>query len=128
METKLEKLEELYLLFDKWQMNLSTIYLHHFRCYKGLLRFDQVTELVNSSTSVAPGDVQKYKMLLEVHFPPLRRAYAPVEDARKKLVPFLCDPKISELSVQDFESTQLAFEALSSFEWVMGPEVARFSR
>jgi hypothetical protein len=112
-ERKLEKLEELYLLFDKWQIEISNIYLHHFRCYKGLLKFDQVTELVMKSMSLAPGDAQKHKMLLEVYFPSLREAYAPVEEARKNLVPFLSDPKISKLSVQDFESAQLAFEGAS---------------
>jgi hypothetical protein len=112
-EKRLEKLEELFLLFDKWQLNLSTIYLHYFRCYKGLLKFDQVTELVMSPTLLSPGDAQKYKMLLEVHFPPLREAYAPVEEARKRIVPFLSDPKVSKLSVQDFENAQVAFEEAS---------------
>jgi hypothetical protein len=112
-EKKLEKLEELFLLFDKWQINLSTIYLAHFRCYKGLLKFDQVTDLVKSPTLLSPGDAQKYKMLLEVHFPTLREGYAPVEEARKKIVPFLSDPTVSKLSVQDFENAQLAFEEAS---------------
>lgn len=110
-EKKLEKLEELFLLFEKWQIYFSNIYLLHFRCYKGLLRFDEVTELVKSPTLLSPGDAaQKYKMLLEVHFPSLHEAYAPVEEARKKIVPFLSDPKVSKLSVQDFENAQLAFE------------------
>jgi hypothetical protein len=112
-EKKLEKLEELFLLFDKWQINFSNIYLHHFRCYKGLLKFDEVMELVKSPTLLSPGDAQKYKMLLEVHFPPLREAYAPVEEARKKIVPFLSDPKVSKLSVQDFANAQVAFEKAS---------------
>lgn len=113
-EKKLEKLEELFLLFDKWQIYFSNIYLLHFRCYKGLLKFDEVTELIKSPTLLSPGDAaQKYRMLLEVHFPPLHEAYVPVEEARKKIVPFLSNPKVSKLSVQDFENAQLAFEEAS---------------
>jgi hypothetical protein len=79
-----------------------------------LLKFDEVLELVKSPTWVSSGDAaQKYKMLLEVHFPPLHEAYAPVEEARKKIVPFLSDPKVSKLSVRDFENAQLAFEEAS---------------
>jgi hypothetical protein len=113
-ERKLEKLEELFLLFDRWQLNFANIYLHYFRCYKGRLKFEEVTGLVTSPTTLlSPGDAQKYKMLLEVHFPPLREAYAPVEEARKKIVPFLSDPKVSKLSVQDFVNAQVAFEKAS---------------
>jgi hypothetical protein len=113
-ERKLEKLEELFLLFDRWQLNFANIYLHHFRCYMGRLKFEEVMELARGPTTLlAPGDAQKYKMLLEVNFPRLREAYAPVEEARKKILPFLSDPKVSKLSVQDFTNAQVAFEKAS---------------
>ena len=112
-EMKLEKLEELFLIFDKWQIHFSNIYLYHLRCYKGLLTFAQVLEAVNGSTSLAPGDAQKYKMLLEVHFPSLRTAYAPVEQARQMIVPFLSDPSVSKLNAKDFVNAQVAFEEAS---------------
>jgi hypothetical protein len=113
-ERKLERLEELFLLFDRWQLNFANIYLHHFRCYMGRLKFEEVLDLVRSPTTLlAPGDVQKYKMLLQVHFPTLREAYAPVEEARKKIVPFLSDPKVSKLRVPDFTDAQVEFEKAS---------------
>jgi hypothetical protein len=112
-ENRLEKLEELFLLFDKWQVHFSNIYLHHLRCYKGKIRYEDVMELAKAPTLLSPGDAQKYKMLLEVHFPPLRDAYVPVEKARKAIAPFLSDPKESRLDVQDFINAQVEFEKAS---------------
>lgn len=109
-ELKLEKLEELYLLFDKWQQNFSTIYLIHLRCYRGVLRFQDTHDLVNKSNTLAPGEAQKYKMIMMVHFPSLAHAYEPVEAGRKLLVPFLSDPIKSKLSTKDFENLQISFE------------------
>lgn len=109
-ELKIEKLEELFFLFDKWQLNFSNIYLHHLRCYKGKLTYNEVMELSRGLTLLAPGEVQKYRMIMELHFPSLVQEYAPVEAARKRLVPFLSDQGISKLSTQEFESYQVAFE------------------
>ncbi len=112
-ELKLAKLEELFFLFDKWQLNISNIYLHHLSCYRGRLTLKQVMELVNELTLLAPGEAQKYRMIMDLHFPSLAQAYAPVEAARKRLVPFLSDPSVSKLSTQEFEIYQVAFEEAS---------------
>jgi hypothetical protein len=109
-EMRLEKVEELYFLFDKWQINFSNMYLWHLRCYKGTLLFRDVSEMIKKDTFLAPGEAQKYRMILDVHFPSLRTAYAPVETARQQIVPFLSDPSESKLSAQDFVKTQVAFE------------------
>lgn len=109
-ELKLEKLEELFFLFDKWQINFSNVYLCHLRCYKGELPFRDVLETIKGFTLLAPGEAQKYKMILEVHFPALRTAYSPVEAARQKIAPFLSDPSVSKLSAEDFVNAQVAFE------------------
>jgi hypothetical protein len=112
-ELKLEKLEELFLLFDKWQLNFSTIYLCYLRCYRGKLKFNEVLETVKGFNFLTPGDAQKYKMIMEVHFPSLKAAYAPVEEARSRIAPFLTDPAVNKLSAKDFESVQVAFEEAS---------------
>lgn len=109
-ERKLEKLEELFFLFDKWQINFSNVYLCHLRCYKGKLSFREVLETVNGFTFLAPGEAQKYKMILDVHFPSLQAAYSPIEVARQKIVPFLSDPSESKLNAHDFVNAQVTFE------------------
>jgi hypothetical protein len=110
VELKLAKLEELFFLFDKWHVNFTNIYLHHLRCYKGKLEFTQVMELIKEQTLLTPGDAQKYRMIMDIHFPSLKVAYASIEEARKRLVPFLSDPKVSKLSVEEFINYQVAFE------------------
>ncbi|SIQ61684.1 hypothetical protein SAMN05880558_104190 [Aeromonas sp. RU39B] len=109
-ELKIEKLEDLFFLFEKWQVNFSNIYLIHLRCYRGQLTFNEVIKLVNERTTLAPGEAQKYRMIMDLHFPSLVQAYAPVEAARKRLVPFLSDPSVSRLSTQEFKSNQVIFE------------------
>ena len=109
-ELKLEKLEELFFLFDKWQLNFSNIYLFYFRSYRGKLTHSQVIELVKELKLLAPGEAQKYRMIIDIYFPALVQAYVPVEEARKRLVPFLSDPSVSKLSTQEFERHQVAFE------------------
>lgn len=109
-ELKLEKLEELFFLFDKWQLNFSNIYLLHLRCYRGRITFKEVMELVNRPTLLAPGEGQKYRVIMDLHFPSLAQAYVPVEAARHHIVPFFSDPSVSKLSAQEFESYQVAFE------------------
>jgi hypothetical protein len=112
-ELRLEKLEELYFLFDKWQINFSNVYLSHLRCYNGRMSFAEVVQFTNerANTLLAPGEAQKYKMLLDVHFPALEQAHARVEDARANIVPFLADPSVSRLSAQAFVAAQKTFEA-----------------
>lgn len=109
-EVKLEKLEELFFLFDKWQMNFSNTYLHYLRCYRGKLTYKEALEGIRGLTLLAPGETQKYRMVMEIHFPSLIDEFAPVEAARKRLIPFFSDPSENKLSVQEFESHQAAFE------------------
>lgn len=109
IELKLLKIEELFFLFDKW-VNFTNIYLLHLRCYKGKLEFMQVMELIKEQTLLAPGDAQKYRMIMDIHFPSLKVAYLPVDEARKLIVPYFSSPSENKLSVQEFVNHQIAFE------------------
>lgn len=109
-ELKLERIEELYLLFDKWQINFSSIYIFHYRCYIGKLTYSQVLEGTTKLDLLAPGEHQKYQMIMTVHFHPLLKDYERIEKARRLIAPFLSDPLGSGLSAQDFERYQINFE------------------
>lgn len=110
-EVRIAKLEELFLLFDKWELNLSQVYLHHLRCYKGKLTFREVMDLVNKLDILAPGDAQKYRMIMDLHFPSLTNEYTQIEDARQHLIPFLSDPAVTKLNAADFVKRQVEFES-----------------
>jgi len=109
-ELKITKLEELVYLFEKWQLTFSHIYLFHLRCYRKQLDFDHIHELVKELDLLAPGEAQKYKIIMLIHFPSLEEEYAPVETARKLIVPFLSDPRKNGLSTLEFEKLQSSFE------------------
>lgn len=113
-EQRILKIEETYLLFEKWEINFSNIYLYHLRCYLGKLSYSQVLELTNKCDLLAPGEAQKLKMLIGVHFPELAEKYKEVDLARSKIAKFLCDPKEGKLSAKDFVVAQENFEATCS--------------
>ncbi len=69
------------------------------------------TELTSKCDLLAPGEAQKLKMLISVHFPELAEKYKEVDLARSKNTKFLCDPEKSKLSAKDFVVAQEDFEA-----------------
>lgn len=109
-ELRLAKLEELYTLFDQWQLYLANLYLLHLRCYKGKLTYSQVCDLVLKSDKLKNGEAQRYLMLMEIYFPTLRPNYGPVEEARKRLAPFIDDPVKTKLNAEDLIRLQEEFE------------------
>jgi hypothetical protein len=111
-EHRLSKIEELYLLFEKWEVNFSNIYLAHLGCYRQQLEYRQVLELVKTSSILLPGEAQKLQMLMHIHFPKLAHDYQLVDKARSQIAPFLSDPRESKLSTNDFIEKQKSFEKI----------------
>lgn len=109
-ELRLAKLEELYTLFDQWQLALINIYLTHLRCFVGKLTFNQAQDAVLRNVKLNNGEAQRYLMLLDLYFPTLRAEYTPIEEARAKLSPFLDDPSKTRLRADDFVELQKEFE------------------
>lgn len=111
-QRKLEKIEEFYLLFERWETNLSNIYLYHLRAYTGHLSHSEVLESVNKKDNFLSVDAQKLKMLLNVHIPELLSEYEKVDAARSKIVPYIMStPEESNLNAKDFTKIQEHFEA-----------------
>ncbi len=88
-ERRLERMEELFVIFARWEMNFSQVYLFNLRRHKGLLTVSQVQELVAQLDGLEKGDIQRMSMLLRLHFPELATNYASVQEARKGIAPFL---------------------------------------
>jgi hypothetical protein len=110
VELKRQKIEDLYLLFEKWQANLSSVYLLHLRVFYNKLTLEQAQELTRKLNILETGDFQKITMLLNIHFHELLVLYKSVNIARKELVPFLSDPKETRLTAQSFIDKQEGFE------------------
>lgn len=110
LELKIARLEELYVLFAKWQTALIGIYLTNLRCYMNKLSYNQVMELTKEQKVLLPGEHLRIAMILNIHFPALAGEYELVEAARKNIAKFLNDPAITRLSSSDFIVAQEQFE------------------
>jgi hypothetical protein len=108
-ERRLERMEELFVVFARWEMNFSQVYLLNLRRHKGLLTLVQVYELVSKLDVLEKGDIHRMSMLLNLHFPELAKNYAAVQEARKAIAPFLDD---SSADVNAFIKAQERFEAI----------------
>ena len=115
-DRKIQKVEDMYLLFEKWETNFSTIYIMHLSCYLGEIDYKTVIELTKDSKIYAPiyapGDAQKFKMLMNIHFPEIVSEYEKVDNARRLIIPFLSDPQQNQLNFKDFVKLQESFEAV----------------
>ncbi|MBU0808421.1 MAG: hypothetical protein KKD30_00635 [Gammaproteobacteria bacterium] len=112
-EQRILKIEETYLLSEKWETNFSKIYIMYLSCYLGKLNYKQVLDMTGKSDILAPGEAQKLKMLIFVHFPELASDYEEVNSARGEIARFLCDPKDSKLNSNDFIAAQENLKKLS---------------
>jgi hypothetical protein len=108
-ERRLERMEELLVLFERWEMNFSQVYLFDLRRHRGELTQVEVDELVKSLAVLEKGDIQRLSMLLRLHFPELGNQYATVQKARKAIVPFLRESKPTNPAA--FVKEQERFEA-----------------
>lgn len=109
-ERRLDRLEELHMLFDRWEMNFSQIYLLHLRYFKGKLSFVQVMDLVKELDVLGKEDLQRMNMILAMYAEPLSKDYQQVQEARKRIVPFLAESAPSSLSEAAFIGAQEHFE------------------
>ena len=113
-EFQRDKLEEIYLLFEKWSTCFSTVYLDYLRCYRDRIPYDQVLEnQLKESKLLLPGEAQKLQMLINIHFPNLTNEYFIVDNARSKVVTFFSDPQKNGLNANDFIRAQEEFEKVS---------------
>lgn len=111
-ERRISLVEEIYLLFEKWELNFSQIYLHHLSCYRGKLTFRQVLDLVKEQKDFEPGSFQKLSMLMNVHFPRLAADYEEVDQARAEIVKYMGDPERIQPDIKKFVDAQENFEAV----------------
>lgn len=111
-DLRIQKIEELFLLFDKWCVDFSNYYFVHYRCYLGKISYAETLDIVvkKNNTLLAPGETQKYKMLIDLYFPSLSEDYQAIEKARKAIAPYFSDPRQSGLNASDFKKLQIDFE------------------
>jgi hypothetical protein len=109
-ERRLEKIEQTYLLFETWETTFMGMCFLFVACYANKLDYQSAQKMIATSNPLLPGEFQKLKMLLFVHFPTLSGDFERVIEARDKIGPFLSDPSQSKLTLKDFEVAQKNFD------------------
>ncbi len=113
IELRLQKLEELYLLFEQWTTYLSSTYLIYSHAYTGQLNYTQVLDMINKKSEKENIDFHKIQMLLNIYFSELRENYEKVMIARSSLAKYIIgDPSSNKLKINDFISEQEQFEEI----------------
>ncbi|MCE6008079.1 hypothetical protein ACNJ69_06455 [Acinetobacter soli] len=109
-EIKLNKLEDIYELFEKWEVNFSIIYLNYLQFHKKKISEPQLYELMTDLTSVS-GIFQKMMTLLNIHFPELDEEYKKVNLARSEVVKFMNTN--AKIDIENFVKAQENFEKVA---------------
>lgn len=79
-----DRLEELYLLSEKWVNALSTNYFPYFSVMKGEMSYNQALDMTIEQCKNNTYDFNKINMLIDLYFHDIKRHYDEVCEARSK--------------------------------------------
>ncbi|ELB2259634.1 hypothetical protein QNZ79_004554 [Vibrio parahaemolyticus] len=90
-ELKREKLEEMHTLFQKWELDVSGLYLIYISVYQGKYSAEEAMELSQKNRLQEKGDQQRFQTLMQLYFPDLEIEYNFVFEERGKALAY-CKP------------------------------------
>lgn len=110
---KRQKLEELYLLFSKWDADLLQLgYLYH-NAIRGEISEEKALLYAHNNKISGKDDLQRITMLLDLYFSQLRTDFDTVLDSRGKVLSFCEKPITLETPEEDLISIMDEFSASS---------------
>jgi hypothetical protein len=68
-----EKLEQLYILFKKWDLTVQNVYINYLRAMKGNITYDTLLK-IESERSDKSVDYNRLEMLIDLYFPNIKPA------------------------------------------------------
>lgn len=107
-EVRLNKLENVYELFEKWNTSFAINYLNYLHFHNKKITQSDLFELIRDPKVYNSGDFQKLITLLNIYFPELNDEYERVNKARSEVVKYMNVDK--EINVKDFVKVQESFE------------------
>ena len=107
-----KKLEELFILFQKWEMDITTLSLRFIPVYKSELVAGEAHKQNSLNSLQERGDYQKFQAILNLHFKELKAPFENVIEKRLELLSFL-EGKIKHCpeNLPAFIKAQKEFEA-----------------
>jgi hypothetical protein len=88
-----DKLEELYLLLDKWLEALSLHFLPYFKVMQGRITYNDVLDLTIREGQNRDHDFARLEVLVDLYFPSLRPSYNDITAARDQANDVLAEHK-----------------------------------
>ena len=110
-ELRLNKLENVYELFEKWNTYFAIHYLNYLYFHNKKITQSDLFELILDPKVSHSGDFQKLITLLNIYFPELKDEYEIVNKARSEVVTYMNVDK--ETNVEDFVKVQESFEEVA---------------
>lgn len=118
-EFKRAKLEEMYNLFQKWEVDISVIYLNFLHVYHGKASFNEVEDVCNKNKLQESGDYQKFQTILNLYFQDCKNEFEKVMEKRKNVLSYCSrnsDFNQSEISAfclaqEEFETSSAKFKS-----------------
>ena len=107
-----EKLEEMFILFQKWETDISTTYLSFNGVYRGETSFSDAQALSSDCAMQEKGDYQRFQAILNLYFPELADSFLGVMEKRKRVMDFCSHhASPSNETLDSFYKTQEEFES-----------------
>ncbi|MDG2668501.1 hypothetical protein P7M43_18225 [Vibrio parahaemolyticus] len=125
-ELKREKLEEMHTLFQKWELDVSGLYLIYIPVYQGKYSAEEAMELSQKNRLQEKGDQQRFQTLMQLYFPDLEIEYNFVFEERGKALAY-CKPdgEFKRADLKKFYTAQESFEAQTKlFRQLMAQKIA----
>ncbi len=111
-----EKLEEMFNLFQKWEVDITKCYLVYNDVYKGTHDYATASKFSNEYMVQEKGDYQKFQTLLQLYFSELAGDFYSVIESRGRIFTY-CRSN-SDYSVENIESfyyEQEKFETIAAY-------------
>jgi hypothetical protein len=85
------RLEELFILFKKWTLNIELIYINHARAMKGDIDYQAMLDMVIEQCNKNSFDFTRIEMLIDLYFPNIKPAYERLIETRTKANRFMLE-------------------------------------
>jgi hypothetical protein len=85
------RLEELFILFKKWALNIDLIYINHARAMKGDIDYQAMLDMEIERCDKNAFDFNRLEMLINLYIPDIKPAYERVLEAKAKANQFMLE-------------------------------------
>ncbi|HHE0555876.1 TPA: hypothetical protein ACN361_002551 [Vibrio parahaemolyticus] len=111
-ELKRSKLEEMHTLFQKWELDVSGLYIVFIPVFRGEYSAEDAMGMTTENRLQEKGDQQRFQTLMQLYFPELEQEFKFVFEERGKVLKF-CDINgdFKRTRIKQFYKAQENFEA-----------------